>query len=83
MCGRFTLVEPSYEELAETLGVAFDSAQAAAYKPRYNIAPTDPHWVMHMESGVRELMSARGGSCRGGRRPATTRAVPSTPAANR
>lgn len=61
MCGRFTLVEPSYEELAETLGVAFDSAQAAAYKPRYNIAPTDPHWVMHMEGGVRELMSASWG----------------------
>lgn len=61
MCGRFTLVEPSYDELAETLGVAFDSTQQAAYRPRYNIAPTDPHWVMHMESGVRELMSASWG----------------------
>ena len=61
MCGRFTLIEPSYEDLAETLGVTFDSSQAAAYRPRYNIAPTDPHWVMHMESGVRELMSASWG----------------------
>ena len=61
MCGRFTLIEPSYEDLAETLSVTFDSSQAAAYRPRYNIAPTDPHWVMHMESGVRELIRASWG----------------------
>ena len=36
---------PLRAALAETLGVAFDSTQAAGYKPRYNIAPTDPHWT--------------------------------------
>lgn len=41
MCGRFTLTVPSYEILAETLGLAVSPAIAALYRPRYNIAPSD------------------------------------------
>lgn len=62
MCGRFTLVVPSADELGEALGVdtRAPSFQAVrdAYRPRYNIAPTDPHWVLRMKDGVRELMGA-------------------------
>lgn len=62
MCGRFTLVVPSAEDLAGALGVdtrapSFEAVRAA-YRPRYNIAPTDPHWVMRMKHGARELMGA-------------------------
>lgn len=62
MCGRFTLVVPSADDLGQALGVdtstpAFDAVRAA-YRPRYNVAPTDPHWVMRMKDGVRELMGA-------------------------
>ncbi len=58
VCGRFTLTVPSYEDLAAGLGISFDSQLAALYRPRYNIAPTDPCWVLRMTSGVRELSQA-------------------------
>lgn len=58
MCGRFTLTIPSYEELAQALGVDSDPNQAAAYRPRFNVAPTDTHWILRMRTGVRALMGA-------------------------
>lgn len=58
MCGRFTLTIPSYEELAQALGVAVEPNQAAAYRPRFNVAPTDAHWILRMRAGVRALMGA-------------------------
>ena len=61
MCGRFTLTIPSYEELADTLGVSVSPELKASYKPRYNIAPTDPSWVLRMNHGVRELVGATWG----------------------
>lgn len=62
MCGRFTLTVPTFEDLAQVLG--FDPVSAAAsapYRPRYNVAPTDPSWIVRMHEGVRELMSASWG----------------------
>lgn len=62
MCGRFTLTIPSYEELADALGVvAADPAAAAAYRPRYNVAPSDPAWIVRMRDGVRELSQSEWG----------------------
>ncbi len=61
MCGRFTLTVPTYEMLALALGIEPNPAQAAIYRPRYNVAPSDPHWVLRMKSGVRELMQASWG----------------------
>ncbi|MFO0611122.1 MAG: SOS response-associated peptidase [Polyangiaceae bacterium] len=58
MCGRFTLVVPSADDLAQALGVEISAETRAAYRPRYNVAPTDPHWVLRMKNGVRELMGA-------------------------
>lgn len=62
MCGRFTLTVPTFEDLAEVLGVdvAPDAAQVP-YRPRFNVAPTDPSWIVRMNHGVRELMSASWG----------------------
>lgn len=47
MCGRVTLTVPTYERLCEQLGVAAHAEDAALYKPRYNVAPTDVHWIVH------------------------------------
>lgn len=64
MCGRFTLTVASYADLAASLGVQAGvwaqplAATGAAYRPRYNIAPTDPAWVVRMSRGIRELVTA-------------------------
>lgn len=60
MCGRYTLAI-TYEELAEELGVDFDPAIAEAYRPRYNVAPTEGMLVLREHEGHRELMPARFG----------------------
>lgn len=60
MCGRFTLAI-AYEELASDLGVDFDPEIAAAYRSRYNIAPTDGTLVLCEAEGRRELVPARFG----------------------
>lgn len=60
MCGRFTLAI-QYEELAEELGVEPDPVIAEAYRPRYNIAPTDGNLVLRERDGRREIIPARFG----------------------
>ena len=59
MCGRFTLTREDARQLALELGV--DSESLSDYKPRYNIAPTDPHWIVRMKYEERELLPARWG----------------------
>jgi putative SOS response-associated peptidase YedK len=61
MCGRFTLTWKERERLAEELGVPVEEINEADYKPRYNIAPTDPHWIVRMRLEERELLSAKWG----------------------
>lgn len=60
MCGRFTLTYRKAEVLAAELGVAVESL-LADYRPRYNIAPTDPHWILRMKYEDREILPARWG----------------------
>ena len=57
MCGRFTLTEKDPAQLALELGV--DAAVLKGYRPRYNIAPTDPHWIVRTKYEDRELLPAR------------------------
>jgi len=59
MCGRFTLSYRNAERLALELGVPVESL--IDYRPRYNIAPTDQHWIMRMKYEDRELLPARWG----------------------
>ncbi len=59
MCGRFTLTRREAEELAAELGVPVESLPN--YRPRYNIAPTDQHWIMRMKYEDRELATAKWG----------------------
>lgn len=44
MCGRFTLTRQDRRELARLLGV--DEDDLRDYRPRYNIAPTDQHFIV-------------------------------------
>ncbi len=59
MCGRFTLTFRKADLLAHQLGVPIESF--GDYSPRYNIAPTQDHWIMRMEHEDREVLPARWG----------------------
>jgi len=59
MCGRFTLTYRNAELLAAELGVSIESL--GEYRPRYNIAPGQWHWILRMEYEDRELLPARWG----------------------
>ena len=61
MCGRFTLTRQDRVSLASELGVPLGQLPEDSYRPRYNIAPTNRHWVMRMEYEDRELLHARWG----------------------
>lgn len=59
MCGRFTLTRRDRHELAAELGVADESL--ADYRPRYNIAPLQNHFVVTLERENRKIIPARWG----------------------
>lgn len=59
MCGRFTLSKHEAETLAHELGVPIESL--SNYRPRYNIAPTNNHWIVRIKYEQRELLPARWG----------------------
>lgn len=61
MCGRFTLTYQQKQRLAEELGVNVEEINDADYRPRYNVAPTDPHWIVRMQYEEREILSAKWG----------------------
>ena len=61
MCGRFTLTVADREELARELGVSPDAFDENEYRPRWNIAPLQWHWIVHMEGEDRQVLRARWG----------------------
>ena len=61
MCGRFTLICEDRESLTAALGVPAEQLPEAEHRPRYNIAPTDSHWVLHIKLEDRELLPAKWG----------------------
>ena len=54
MCGRFTLSYRERERLAAELGVPIEQLPEKDYRPRYNIAPTDPHWIVRLRQAAGE-----------------------------
>lgn len=66
MCGRFTLTTKDFGKVASELGAELEEQLGASWKPRYNIAPTDPHPVLVEESGKRKLQAAAWGFRRKG-----------------
>jgi putative SOS response-associated peptidase YedK len=61
MCGRFTLTWDQREKLAAELGVNVEEIDDADYRPRWNIAPTDPHWIVRMRYEERTILPAKWG----------------------
>jgi putative SOS response-associated peptidase YedK len=62
MCGRFTLTWDEWRRVVDELGIDDDGAAAAAsYRPRFNIAPTDEHFIVTSEFERRKVRRARWG----------------------
>jgi putative SOS response-associated peptidase YedK len=62
MCGRFNLTIPDFEQLARLLGVDPDPQLSAQYRPRYNVPPSDQHWIVTPKGDhTRALLPARWG----------------------
>jgi putative SOS response-associated peptidase YedK len=59
MCGRFTLSERNGKLVEASLGVP--AGTLGDYVPRYNIAPTQPYFVVVMRYENRAILSARWG----------------------
>ncbi|HUK65752.1 MAG TPA: SOS response-associated peptidase [Anaeromyxobacteraceae bacterium] len=68
MCGRFTLTASEVDEVARSLSAEVDRAEALLYRPRWNVAPTEAHFIVELECGRRVMRRARFGFCgRGGK----------------
>jgi putative SOS response-associated peptidase YedK len=61
MCGRFTLTRRDLSSLALSLEAEIIGADGIDYRPRYNIAPTDQHWIARQKQERRELLPAKWG----------------------
>jgi putative SOS response-associated peptidase YedK len=59
MCGRFGLTKGVSRELSDLLGV--DEVALSFHRPRYNIAPTQEHFVLISEYERRKVLPARWG----------------------
>jgi len=59
MSGCFTLTRQNRRELAQLLGV--DEDDLRDYRPRYNFAPTDPHFIVTSEFERRNARRASWG----------------------
>jgi putative SOS response-associated peptidase YedK len=62
-----TLTTKGYEQLAALLDVEADPADVPFYKPRYNVAPTDDHWIVWKVADKKKLRRAKWGFRPGGR----------------
>ena len=60
MCARFTLTA-GVAEVAAALGVDPAALAAIEYRPRYNIAPTQPHFIVRERREERQALPARWG----------------------
>lgn len=46
MCGRATLTNEDVHEVARQLGAEIAPDDAIEFRPRYNVAPSDLHWIV-------------------------------------
>ncbi|MXY79777.1 MAG: SOS response-associated peptidase [Chloroflexi bacterium] len=60
MCARFTLTA-GVAEIAAALGVDPAAIDAAGHRPRYNVAPTQPHFIVRERREERQALPARWG----------------------
>lgn len=67
MCGRVTLTKTGIRKLASELDAELASDDEALYRPRYNVAPSQPHWIVAPGAGRRVLVPAVWGYLASGR----------------
>jgi putative SOS response-associated peptidase YedK len=61
VCGRFTLTWDQWRRMADLLGLSDDRGLDASYRPRWNIAPTDEHFIVTSRFERRLAQRARWG----------------------
>jgi putative SOS response-associated peptidase YedK len=61
MCGRFTLTWDHWRRVADALGIDDQSDLAASYRPRFNLAPTEEHFIITSEFERLKARPARWG----------------------
>jgi putative SOS response-associated peptidase YedK len=61
MCGRASLTTPDWETIRALLDAVPDEEEAAAWRPRYNVAPTQPHPILRLVGDARRLERATWG----------------------
>jgi putative SOS response-associated peptidase YedK len=61
MCGRFTLTRKDFRALAAELDASFDDSVESLYRARYNVAPTDQHWIVREKQEQRQILPAKFG----------------------
>jgi putative SOS response-associated peptidase YedK len=59
MCGRFTLTWDEWRRVTVALRIDDDSDVAASYRRRFNIPPTDQHFIVTSEFERRKVQRAR------------------------
>jgi putative SOS response-associated peptidase YedK len=67
MCGRMTLTTKSIADVVDELLAEVSPADAELYRPRFNVAPSDRHWIIERKSGKRVLLPALWGYLASGR----------------
>jgi putative SOS response-associated peptidase YedK len=58
MCGRLTLTAVDVDEVAAAAAAEVAPQHAALYRPRFNAAPTDRHWIVRPAANGRVLVPA-------------------------
>jgi putative SOS response-associated peptidase YedK len=69
VCGRFTITRRDGNSLAAELGVPADSL--VDYRPRYNVAPTQNHFIVRIKYENREVIPATWGLVKSGSKDAS------------
>ena len=59
MCARVTLTIDDVDEIAGMLDAELSPEDARLYKRRYNVAPSDRHWIVEYGADKRVLVPAK------------------------
>lgn len=62
-----TLTREDIHEIADELGAEIAEDDARLYRPRYNVAPSDQHWILRGDGDARVLVPAAWGYLASGR----------------
>ena len=58
MCGRFTLTVHQLGDVVEQLDATIDAILLDDFRPRYNVAPGERHWLLRSKEGRRQIIPA-------------------------